>query len=94
MASRFEKAAIEQALPGLCSAGHLWSSRIRDGEGSKTGTLIAGASSEHSLERSRQLVTDEGPKLPKPWLVRRMDELQIAKTPRAPRSLALPVQST
>ena len=41
-----------------------------------------------------QHVTDDGPKLPKPWLVRRMLELQIAKTPRAARSLVAPVQSS
>lgn len=45
-------------------------------------------------KRLRQHITDEGPKLPKPWLVRRIAELQIAKTPRAARSFALPLQST
>ena len=40
-----------------------------------------------------QLTTDDGPKFPNPWLVRRIVALQIAKTPRAPRSMALPVQS-
>ena len=43
---------------------------------------------------SHQLTTDEGPKLPNPWLVRRIAELQIANTPRAMRSLLLPAQST
>lgn len=43
--------------------------------------------------RRPQLVTDGGPKLPKPWLVLRIAELQTAKTPRAARSFAFPVQS-
>lgn len=41
-----------------------------------------------------QVITAEGPKLPNPWLVRRIAELQMAKMPRATRSLGLPLQST
>lgn len=41
-----------------------------------------------------QRIIDEGPKLPYPWLVRRMEEVQIAKTPRAKCSLPCPAQSS
>lgn len=53
-----------------------------------------GALSGHGQPNRPQLATDEGPKLPKPWVVLRIAELQIAKTPRALRSTAFPDQST
>src|SRR5689334_15160996 len=35
-----------------------------------------------------------GPKLPKPWLVRRIEELHTANTPRPDRSRALPAHAS
>jgi hypothetical protein len=56
--------------------------------------IAKGFCSEGSkITRPHQQITDDGPKFPNPWLVRRIAELQSAKTPRAARALLLPFQS-